>query len=103
MGAEIDLHIDMGYPTVYNNEQLHEEAKSIAQQFMGDAKSRGNRDQDGPEDFGYYSQKVPGCFFRLGTAINQKVLQPAFIHLCSTLMKMPSRSAWESWPGWEVM
>jgi hippurate hydrolase len=21
----------------------------------------------GAEDFGYYSQKIPGCFFRLGT------------------------------------
>ena len=24
--------------------------------------------QEGAEDFGYYSQKIPGCFFRLGTA-----------------------------------
>ena len=23
MGAEIDLHIDVGYPSVYNNEALH--------------------------------------------------------------------------------
>src|SRR5215204_1794985 len=30
MGAEIDLHIDIGYPTVYNNEVLHEQAKSLA-------------------------------------------------------------------------
>ena len=26
----------------------------------------------GAEDFGYYSQKIPGCFFRLGTANRSK-------------------------------
>ena len=26
----------------------------------------------GAEDFGYYSQKIPGCFFRLGTANKEK-------------------------------
>ena len=25
----------------------------------------------GAEDFGYYSQKIPGCFFRLGTGNKQ--------------------------------
>src|SRR6476660_5964415 len=38
MGAEIDLHIDVGYPTVYNNEQLHEQAKDVAEQYMGKGK-----------------------------------------------------------------
>src|SRR4029079_15114618 len=32
MGAEIDLHIDVGYPTVYNNESLSAEAKKIAEE-----------------------------------------------------------------------
>ncbi len=26
----------------------------------------------GAEDFGYYSQQIPGCFFRLGTANKEK-------------------------------
>src|SRR3982751_4716865 len=38
MGAEIDLHIDVGYPTVYNDENLHHEAKKIAREFIGDDK-----------------------------------------------------------------
>ncbi|MGE5108745.1 MAG: M20 metallopeptidase family protein, partial [Sphingobacteriales bacterium] len=29
MGAELNLHIDVGYPCVYNNEQLHETAKTL--------------------------------------------------------------------------
>lgn len=68
MGAEIDVNIDVGYPTVYNNEQLNTEAKKIAEQFIG-ADSVGETEiRMGAEDFGYYSQKIPGCFFRLGTA-----------------------------------
>ena len=30
MGGELDLHIDVGYPTVYNNEALNEKAKTKA-------------------------------------------------------------------------
>ncbi len=26
----------------------------------------------GAEDFGYYTQQIPGCFFRLGTANKEK-------------------------------
>ncbi len=67
MGAEIDLHIDIGYPTVYNNEQLHETAKNLAQQFMNIEKVEETEIRMGAEDFGYYSQQIPGCFFSLGT------------------------------------
>ena len=68
MGAEIDLHIDVGYPTVYNNESLHDLTRSLAVQYMGADKVDETEIRMGAEDFGYYSQKVPGCFFRLGTA-----------------------------------
>ena len=67
MGAELDLHIDVGYPTVYNNEQLNDVAKEIAKQYMGTDKVGETEIRMGAEDFGYYSQQIPGCFFRLGT------------------------------------
>ncbi|GAC1420913.1 MAG: M20 family metallopeptidase [Flavisolibacter sp.] len=72
MGAEIDLHIDIGYPTVYNNEKIHRIAKTLAEQFMGTDKVEETEIRMGAEDFGYYSQKIPGCFFRLGTANSSK-------------------------------
>lgn len=72
MGGEIDLLIDVGYPTVYNNEALHEVAKSIAQDFMGAGNVEETEVRMGAEDFGFYSQQIPGCFFRLGTANKQK-------------------------------
>jgi amidohydrolase len=72
MGAEADVHIDVGYPCVYNNEALHEKAKALAEEFMGTDKVGETEMRMGAEDFGYYSQKIPGCFFRLGTANKEK-------------------------------
>jgi amidohydrolase len=72
MGAEIDVHIDVGYPSVYNNEQLNDEAKKIAGQYMGIDKVEETEIRMGAEDFGYYSQQIPGCFFRLGTGNKTK-------------------------------
>lgn len=72
MGAEIDLHIDVGYPTVYNNEALNSLAKKIALDFMGGTNVEETEIRMGAEDFGFYSQLLPGCFFRLGTANKNK-------------------------------
>jgi hippurate hydrolase len=72
MGAEADVHIDVGYPCVYNNEALYKAAQSIAEQFMGIDKVSETEMRMGAEDFGYYSQQIPGCFFRLGTANKEK-------------------------------
>ncbi len=68
MGAEIALHIDVGYPTVYNNEALTTLAKNIAEMYMGTGNVEETEIRMGAEDFGYYSQRIPACFFRLGTA-----------------------------------
>ena len=68
MGAEADVHIDVGYPTVYNHEGLNDYARGLAEDFMGKDKVEETEVRMGAEDFGYYSQKIPGCFYRLGTA-----------------------------------
>jgi amidohydrolase len=67
MGAEADVTIDVGYPVVFNNEELNDRAKIIAQQYMGDPNVEETEMRMGAEDFGYYCQQIPGCFFRLGT------------------------------------
>ena len=72
MGAEVDCHIDIGYPSVYNNEALHHTAKALAQTYMGENKVGETEIRMGAEDFGYYTQQVPGCFFRLGVMNAEK-------------------------------
>ena len=72
MGAELDLLIDVGYPNVYNNEALHTKARLLAEEFMGKEQVEETELRMGAEDFGYYSQQVPGCFFRLGAGNKRK-------------------------------
>jgi hippurate hydrolase len=66
MGAELEMHIDVGYPTVFNNEALNDKARILAAQYMGAANVETTELRMGAEDFGYYSQVIPGCFYRLG-------------------------------------
>jgi len=66
MGAEIDCHIDVGYPTVFNSETLHAVSVPLAEEYLGKEHVLETEMRMGAEDFGYYSQLVPGCFFRLG-------------------------------------
>ncbi len=75
MGAELDLHIDVGYPSVFNNETLNEKARLLAEQYMGEENVETTEMRMGAEDFGFYTQKIPGCFFRLGSGNAGKGIQ----------------------------
>jgi amidohydrolase len=66
MGAEIDLHIDVGYPTVDNDPAFTETALQLANEFAGADNISETEMRMGAEDFGYYTQVIPGCFYRLG-------------------------------------
>jgi hippurate hydrolase len=67
MGAEIDIEILVGYPTLYNNEEVTKKARHFATEYL-DADHVGDTEiRMGAEDFAFYSQVVPACFFRLGT------------------------------------
>lgn len=66
MGAEIDLHIDIGYPTVDNDPVLTEAAWQLANEYMGKENVSETEMRMGAEDFGFYTQVIPGCFYRLG-------------------------------------
>lgn len=66
MGGELDFHIDVGYPAVINNSNLTETAKEQAIQYLGAEKVGETEIRMGAEDFGYYTQLIPGCFYRLG-------------------------------------
>ena len=67
MGATIDIKIDIGYPFVLNNEALTAAARTTAASFVGKDNVEETELRMGAEDFAFYSHKIPGCFFRLGT------------------------------------
>jgi hippurate hydrolase len=71
-GAEIDFKVDVGYPTVDNEPIITEAAWKLADTYMDASNVEETEKRMGAEDFGYYSQVIPGCFFRLGVRNESK-------------------------------
>ena len=71
-GATIDVHIDVGYPFLVNNEELTKMAARKASDYMGAGNVEETEMRMGAEDFAFYSHQVPACFFRLGTGNKEK-------------------------------
>ena len=83
MGAIAEIHIDRGYPTVLNHPVLTGNAWQLAEEFLGTENVEETEMRMGAEDFGYYAQEIPGCFYRLGVmnnalGINSGVHTPTF-------------------------
>ncbi|HML57099.1 MAG TPA: M20 family metallopeptidase [Ferruginibacter sp.] len=81
LGGEATVHIDVGYPFVFNNEALTDWARRKASELMGENKVSETELRMGAEDFAFYSHRIPGCFFRLGVGtetINSNVHTPTF-------------------------
>ena len=66
-GAKIILKYKDGYPPVINNLNTTLNVKKIAQGIVGKNVIKPYLSMGG-EDFSYFSNKIPGCFFFLGTA-----------------------------------
>ena len=65
-GTDIELHIDVGYPLLMNNEALTHIAKGKAEEYAGGSNVTETEMRMGAEDFAFYSHQIPACFFRLG-------------------------------------
>ena len=70
--VEIDFEIRKGYPFLENDVPLTKKAITLAKQYLGEENVVDLPVRMTAEDFSYYSQKVPSCFYRLGTANKEK-------------------------------
>ena len=71
-GAKTKLKLKVGYPTLYNNPDLTLASMDHAREYLG-AKNVVMLDKRmTAEDFSYYSQMMPACFYRLGTGNKKK-------------------------------
>ena len=66
MGGTVEVEISKGYPFLANDAAVTSKLRTKAKQVLGE-----NHVEELPirltaEDFAFYSQKVPVCFFRLG-------------------------------------
>lgn len=67
MGASCEINIEQGYPAVVNDDDLTERAWDYATEYLDHDQVEKLEMRMTAEDFSYFAQKVPGCFYRLGT------------------------------------
>lgn len=67
MGGTCIFRIDRGYPVLFNDEKLTAKAWQYAVEYLGKENVVELPLRMTAEDFAYYSQHIPACFYRLGT------------------------------------
>ena len=67
-GCEADLEIRKGYPAVNNHVGMAAAFKAVACEYLGTAHVHDLDIRMTGEDFSYFANEIPGCFYRLGTA-----------------------------------
>jgi metal-dependent amidase/aminoacylase/carboxypeptidase family protein len=83
MGGSCVFEIRKGYPFLKNDESLTTHAKELAIAYLGKEHVVDLDIWMAAEDFSYYSQAMPACFYRLGTrneakGITSSVHTPTF-------------------------
>ncbi len=66
MGGECEVFIDKGYPFLVNDDEVTARAKQFAIEYLGEEHVVDLDMRMTAEDFAFYSQLVPSCFYRLG-------------------------------------
>lgn len=67
MGGKCTFEIRKGYPVLNNNEKLTDQIKQHAVDFLGEENVVDLDLWTASEDYAYYAQIIPSCFYRLGT------------------------------------
>jgi amidohydrolase len=68
--GKANLKISKGYPFLVNSTELTRKLKSSFQHVLGEENVADLPIRMTAEDFAFYSQKIPVCFFRLGTGFS---------------------------------
>lgn len=71
-GAKATVNIPPGYPSLFNDPEVTPKAESWAKSFLGDENVKTLDLRMAGEDFSFYTQHMPGCFFRIGTNKNNE-------------------------------
>jgi len=79
MGAECEVNIDKGYPFLMNDEDLTNSSRKAAEEYLGKENVVDLPIWMGAEDFSYYSQEIPACFYRLGTRNEERGIT-SYVH-----------------------
>jgi metal-dependent amidase/aminoacylase/carboxypeptidase family protein len=66
MGGTCEVFIDPGYPYLVNDVELTTRTRQYFIDYLGEEQVADLDMRMTAEDFSYFAQAVPGCFFRLG-------------------------------------
>lgn len=66
MGGECDLFIDYGYPPVINDDICTQQVHDNGVTFLGEENVDWLDLRMTAEDFAFFAQKIPACYFRVG-------------------------------------
>ena len=72
MGGDCDVNILSGYPALTNDEPTTARAKKYAEEYLGKENVSELPLRMTGEDFSFFAQKIPACFYRLGTGNKSK-------------------------------
>jgi amidohydrolase len=68
MGGDCEFRVENGYPFLVNDPAVTERARAAAEDYLGEENVVELEKRMTAEDFAFFSQKMPACFYRLGTA-----------------------------------
>ena len=71
-GCDAEILIEQGYPSLKNDVELTNKCTALAKELLGEKKVKNLPQLMTAEDFAWYSQKIPACFYRLGTSNSSK-------------------------------
>ena len=66
-GCTVDIEMPEGYPCLINNEEINCKSKQYASELIGENNILEFDQRLTSEDFSFFSQRYPACFYRFGT------------------------------------
>ena len=75
--TQVDVSIIKGYPVLMNNEDMTRKCMEYSGRLLGERNIETLDIRMTAEDFSYYTQKIPGVFYRLGVGNQSKGIESA--------------------------
>ena len=72
MGGDCEVYIEKGYPFLVNDDKLADAFRHDAAEYLGPENVEELELAMTAEDFAFFSQKLPSCFYRLGISNPEK-------------------------------
>lgn len=79
-GGSCEVDIRKGYPFLVNNESVTQKSISSAKEYLGEQGVENLQLRMTAEDFAYFSQSCPSCFYRLGVGNKEKGIKKSVHH-----------------------